>query len=95
MPRKRLARIRCLQDCIRCFKEGKKLPECVCYVPSEVRYQCNARCFIQVYSEPSVNSKRIRDLTGNAESTLCASGEEMCNAGGKWLKIFKVYDSSW
>lgn len=89
VPRKRLARIRCLQDCIRCFKEGKKLPECVCYVPSEVKYQCNARCFIQVYSEPSVNSKRVRDLTGNAESTLSASGEEMCNAGGKWLKIRK------
>ncbi|XP_045157953.2 E3 ubiquitin-protein ligase HECTD3-like isoform X2 [Mercenaria mercenaria] len=89
VPRKRLARIRCLQDCIRCFKEGRKLPECVCYVPSEVKYQCNARCFIQVYSEPSINSKRIRDLTGNAESTLSASGEEMCNAGGKWLKIIK------
>lgn len=89
-PRRRLARIRCLQECIQCFKTKRKLPECVCYVPSEIQYSCNARCFIQVYSEPTADSSRVRDLTGSAESILFASGEEMCNSEGKWLKLKKV-----
>ncbi|KAL4235652.1 E3 ubiquitin-protein ligase HTD3 [Mactra antiquata] len=89
LPRKRLALIRCLQDCIRSFREGNSLADSVCYVPSEVKYQCNSRCFLQVYSEPTENSSRIRDLTGTAESTLSASGEEMCHGGSKWIKITK------
>ena len=88
--RRRIARIRCLQDCIQCFKSKRQLPECVCYVPSELNYTCNARSFIQVYKEPSTNSARIRDVTGGVESSLVVSGEEMCNAEGKWLKLKKV-----
>ena len=89
--RKRLAKIRCLQDCILCLKEQRPLPECLSYVPSEIHYQCNARCFIQVYHEPDKDSKRIRDLTGSSESKLVASGEQMCCSGAKWLKVKKVY----
>lgn len=86
---RRLARIRCLQECIRCFKETKKLPETLCYVPSAVEYQCSGRCFIKVYAQPQKNSERIRDLNGTSESKLTVSGEELCNAGGKWLRILK------
>ena len=88
---RRLARIRCLQECIRCFKESKKLPECLCYVPSEVEYQCNGRCFIKVFAQPQKNSERVRDLNGTSDSKLVVSGEELCNSGGKWLKITKVF----
>ncbi|XP_052273526.1 E3 ubiquitin-protein ligase HECTD3-like [Dreissena polymorpha] len=87
--RKRLAKIRCLQECIQCFKEKRKLPESLCYVASEIVYKCSPKCFIQVYSEPSTESKRIRDLNASSDSLVYVSGEEMCNAGGKWLKVVK------
>ncbi|XP_052776275.1 E3 ubiquitin-protein ligase HECTD3-like isoform X2 [Mya arenaria] len=87
--RKRLAFLRCLQECINCFKDRKKLPECLCYVPSEVIYKCTSLCFLQVYSEPSVDSIRIRDLKGSTDSIVTVTGEEMCNSGGKWLKVVK------
>ncbi|KAL3869953.1 hypothetical protein ACJMK2_042573, partial [Sinanodonta woodiana] len=87
--RRRLARIRCLQECIQCFREQKKLPESLCYVPSEVEYSCIGKTVIKVYRETKKNSKKIRDLVCTSNSRIFASGEEYCNSAGKWLKIKK------
>ena len=91
---RRLAKIRCLQECIRCFKETKKLPECLCYVPSEVEYRCNGHCFIKVHAQPQKTSERIRGLNGTSDSKLTVSGEDLCNASGRWLRILKVSSSN-
>ncbi|KAK3585008.1 hypothetical protein CHS0354_024922 [Potamilus streckersoni] len=87
--RRRLARIRCLQECIQCFREQKKFPESLCYVPSEVEYSCTGKTVIKVYGETKKSSKKIRDLVCTSNSRIYASGEEHCNSSGKWLKIKK------
>ncbi|KAL3869955.1 hypothetical protein ACJMK2_042575 [Sinanodonta woodiana] len=87
--RRRLARIRCLQECIQCLREQKKLPESLCYVPSEVEYSYTGKTVIKVYGETTKNSKKIRDLVCTSNSRIFASGEEYCNSAGKWLKIKK------
>ncbi|WAR23600.1 HECD3-like protein [Mya arenaria] len=88
--RKRLAFLRCLQECINCFKDRKKLPECLCYVPSEVIYKCTSLCFLQVYSEPSVDSIRIRDLKGSTDSIFKAnpSAEDIVFDTDAWILLF-------
>lgn len=90
--RKRLARIRCILECIQCLKERKKLPECLCYVPSEVEYKCQNKTSIRVYQEPVKNNKKLKELQCTPESRIIASGEEFCNSHGKWLRLrkFKV-----
>jgi hypothetical protein len=86
----RLARIRCILECIQCFRERKKLPACICYVPSEVEYRCQSKTTLRVYPEPLKNSRKIKDLHCTIESRLLASGEEYCNTQGKWLRLKKV-----
>ena len=88
--RKRLSRIRCILECIQCLKERKKLPECICYVPSEVEYKFHNRTTIKVYPEPVKNNKKLKELHCTPESRIIASGEEFCNAHGKWLRLKKV-----
>ena len=88
--RRRLARIRCILECIQCFRERKKLPACICYVPSEVEYRCQSKTTLKVYPEPLKNSRKIKDLHCTIESRLLASGEEYCNTQGKWLRLKKV-----
>ncbi|VDH97306.1 E3 ubiquitin-protein ligase HECTD3 [Mytilus galloprovincialis] len=85
--RRRLARIRCILECIQCLKERKKFPACICFVPSEVEYKCQSKTTLRVYPEPLKNSRKIKDLHCTTESRVVASGEEYCNSQGKWLRI--------
>lgn len=90
MSRRRLARIRCIQDCITAFKQIKKLPKCLCYVPSEIVYHCQSKTTLKIYQDTHKNSKKCTDLTVTPEYRLYVSGEEFCNVHGKWLRIKKV-----
>ena len=92
-PRRRLARIRCLQDCIACLSEGKPLPESLCYVPLELEYRCPNKTNIKLYASADTGKPVVREVACTAESRLIVSGEELCNGQGKWLKVRKVSDN--
>ncbi|XP_033737246.1 E3 ubiquitin-protein ligase HECTD3-like [Pecten maximus] len=87
--RRRLARIRCLFESIRCFSEGKPLPECLCYIPAEVEYQTQHRSVVKLYQDVQKSSKKVGEIVLTSESRLVVSGEEYCNSQGKWLKVRK------
>ena len=93
-PRRRLARIRCLLECVKCFHEKKSLPESFCYVASEVEYRSQCKTTIKLYPEPRKTKKltgfQPRELQLSPESRLVATGEEFCDNQGKWLKLRKV-----
>ncbi|XP_074642491.1 E3 ubiquitin-protein ligase HECTD3-like [Tubulanus polymorphus] len=117
-PRERIARIRCLKECISCFESDKPLPEPVCYVAKQIKY---ARTLQQqdepipfyekplktsevVFTLPPSPVERRADILTNLPSDgreipalphhcadrVTASGEELCNAEGQWLKVFQV-----
>ena len=93
-PRRRLARIRCLLECVKCFHEKKSMPESFCYVASEVEYRSQCKTTIKLYPEPRKTKKltgfQPRELQLSPESRLVATGEEFCDNQGKWLKLRKV-----
>ncbi|KAK7101258.1 E3 ubiquitin-protein ligase HECTD3-like isoform X2 [Littorina saxatilis] len=95
-PRRRLARIRCLQECITCLSEGKPLPESVGYVSLELEYRCPNKTSIKLYADVDTSKTVVKELSCTNESKFLVSGEELCNGQGKWLKVrkFKLSGSS-
>ena len=89
-PRKRLAKIRCLQNCIECFRNNKPLPEAICYVPAEVEYKITKNAKVTLYSEPNKQCEKVSDRSVLTGHTLIASGEDLCNAQGQWIKAIRV-----
>ena len=86
----KLAKIRCLQECIKSLHELKPLPESLCYVPGKVVYYSPRRTILKLYEEADTKSKKIGDVSCTVESRLYASGEEHCNSSGKWIVVKKV-----
>ena len=89
-PRRRLARIRCLQECITCLSDGKPLPNSSCYVPKELEYRSSNKNIIKLYSSPDTGSVVVKEYSCTQDSRFLVSGEELCNGQGKWLKVVKV-----
>ncbi|XP_070563097.1 E3 ubiquitin-protein ligase HECTD3-like isoform X2 [Ptychodera flava] len=91
-PTTRLARIRCLQECITCFRDHKSLPEALCFVPAELVYKPNsagASNKLVAYTQPNKNSKKCGEIVLKDGVKIYASGEELCNNQGQWLKLTK------
>ncbi|KAK7484074.1 hypothetical protein BaRGS_00024686 [Batillaria attramentaria] len=88
--RRRLARIRCLQECIDCLHESKPLPESICYVPLELEYYPPSKTNIKLYACPNTSSEVVLSLACTIDTRIIVSGEELCNGQGKWLKVKKV-----
>ena len=90
LSRRRLARIRCIKDCVRSFKHCKPPPKPLCYVPSEVEYQGNQNTKVVVYKEPTKKSSKVTEIVFNSETRVVVSGEELCNNEGEWGRVVKV-----
>ncbi|XP_046562104.1 E3 ubiquitin-protein ligase HECTD3-like [Haliotis rubra] len=88
--RLRLARIRCLQECIDCFNTRKCLPESLCYVPAELVYHSPHKTSLTLTEE---GTKKTRQFSCTPESRLYVSGEELCDSQGKWIKVKKIQAS--
>ncbi|XP_064606807.1 E3 ubiquitin-protein ligase HECTD3-like [Liolophura sinensis] len=85
--RRRLARIRCLQDCADRFQENEPLPRSLCFVPSEVHFKCPNNSVIPLYSEPNkAKNKKVQEIICAADAKVIVSGEEFYNNFGKWVK---------
>lgn len=89
--RRRLARIRCLQDCIKSLLGRKPFPNALCYVPSEIEYKTNNKVTWKLYNEPKKSGTIIKELQATPSSSrLIATGEDLCNSEGKWIHVVKV-----
>ncbi|CAH1774452.1 unnamed protein product [Owenia fusiformis] len=86
--RKRLARIRCLKECIQCFKANTLLPIDLCYISAEVEFKTTSDTRKILFSEPSKQSQKIAELKlCKSGSVFICSGEEFCNSQGQWAKV--------
>ncbi|KAL8570039.1 hypothetical protein ACOMHN_036316 [Nucella lapillus] len=90
VPRRRLAKIRCIQECISCLSDGKPLPESLCYVPLELEYRSPGKSTIKLYPTPDNKATVVKEVACTTDTWFMVSGEELCNGQGKWLKVRKV-----
>lgn len=91
VARRRIARIRCLQECIVSLRDRKPFPDCLCYIPSEIEYAASTKTSWKLFAEPQKTAKVVREISAVNSSRLIASGEDLCNSDGKWLYVLKVY----
>lgn len=71
--RTRLARIRCLSECIEDFKHCQRLPYALCYACKDVEFECSSS-FLESHSEIKTHAFPISQLDdSDNESSLTAS----------------------
>ncbi len=87
--RRRLARIRCVQESIDCFKLNKKQPIALCYVPEQLECKINKFWAMIIHEGPSKKSEKVSEVALTPNSKLLISGEEFCNSEGQWSKLLK------
>jgi len=73
--RKRLARIRCLKECIECFKKNQPLPAALCYVAAESEYVSVKPCSLYLHEDPSKTSKLLGEVQCQSLHRIFVSGE--------------------
>ncbi|XP_063795502.1 E3 ubiquitin-protein ligase HECTD3 [Pseudophryne corroboree] len=101
-PRRLLGHIRCVLECIDCFRRAQPLPEALCYVPGEVQYKiCKdlsaasaSRSLLTVWETPGYSKQNLKKLSRatvevRKGSCIRATGEEYGNANGLWVKLSK------
>uniref|UniRef100_A0A8C5QNN2 E3 ubiquitin-protein ligase HECTD3 n=1 Tax=Leptobrachium leishanense TaxID=445787 RepID=A0A8C5QNN2_9ANUR len=101
-PRRLLGQIRCVLECVDCFRRAQPLPESLCYIPGEVLYKvckdpsssASARCLLTVWEAPGFSKQNLKKLSRSTVevqkgSCVRATGEEYCNANGLWVKLSK------
>lgn len=98
--RKRLARIRCLLDTIKCMEGGKPLPMSLCYVQGEVTYGVsveapNLSIPIPILAKPSKDAEKLGEIFLNPGVEVVASGDEFNNKYGRWIKLTQVLNKEY
>ena len=91
--RRRLARIRCLLESIKHIEQGKSLPSALCFVPAEIEYtredNRNQRV-ITIHKKPKSDAQCVGELPAVSKLQLFASGSEVFNSSGSWIKLSQV-----
>lgn len=101
-PRRLLGQIRCVLECIDCFRRAVPLPEVLSYVPGKVLYKIckdpstasSARSLLTVWEAPGYSKQNLKKLSRatvevRKGSCVHATGEEYGNANGLWVKLSK------
>jgi hypothetical protein len=88
LPHHRLARIRCLKECIEAFKNNQTLSEALCYVPKQIEYVGAANTTLQMYMSPSTSTSNLL-----APKILTSSGSATASTRGRGAPLI-VFDSS-
>uniref|UniRef100_A0A2C9LR03 HECT domain-containing protein n=1 Tax=Biomphalaria glabrata TaxID=6526 RepID=A0A2C9LR03_BIOGL len=89
--RRRISRIRCLQDCITSLRNRQPFPDCLCYIPSELEYTTSYKTTWKLLQSPDKTSKVIKEIQATPSTRLIVGGEDFCNGDGKWLCVLKVF----
>lgn len=91
--RRRLARIRCLLESIKCIEQGKPLPLPLCFVPSEVEYtreECKKPTVLSIHRKAQKGAQCLGELPAAANLQIYASGDEFFNNDGSWIRLCQV-----
>ncbi|XP_046853196.1 E3 ubiquitin-protein ligase HECTD3-like [Xenia sp. Carnegie-2017] len=105
--RKRLARIRCVFECVESLREGKEFPDALCFVPNAVEYKFRSErsTSVVIRDLPTTSSAEIGEIPYKLSSKFSASGEEYWSDEGHWLRLLpesllkfigeSTYSSGW
>lgn len=88
--RKRLARIRCVFDCVQSIRDGKELPDALCFVPGDVELKLqseNSSAPLPIRESPSLSAPKIGEIPHKVGTKITVSGEDYWNDEGRWLNI--------
>ena len=80
--RKRLARIRCVFDCIQAIIEGKELPDPLCFVPGDVEFKLQSErsaISLPIRETPSLSAPTLCEIPHKVGTRIVASGEDYWN----------------
>ena len=96
--RRRLARIRCVLETVNALRDGKALPEALCFVPQEIEYrsspdlqqEAKASRPLIVRCKPSSSANALGKIPHSSELRIFVSGEEFSNGDGDWIKLSEV-----
>ncbi len=95
--RRKLARIRCVLEAVKAFRNDAVLPMPLCYVPLEIEYKCSSELSAEaknkplvVRHQPSLVAKVLGKIPHSNELRLFASGDEFSNNDGDWIKLNEV-----
>ncbi|ELU04919.1 hypothetical protein CAPTEDRAFT_168000 [Capitella teleta] len=88
---KRLARIRCLKECVECLRTCTELPKSLAYVPQSTEYRTTKASVVSAYAEADSRSRKVLDVACLVDHRLLVSAEEFCNGEGQWARLLKAY----
>ncbi len=89
--RKRLARIRCVQECIDRIGHNKPLPNALCYVPLELECRVAKHWAVSLHAEPNQDSPKLLEVALTPSSKLVIAGEQHFNSHGQWSKVLRIF----
>ena len=89
--RRRLARIRCVKECVEQFRDHQPLPRSLCFVPAQLVYSTIKSVTVSVLSSPNVDASVIAEVKMSPKDRLLTTGEELCNSFGQWSRVSKVF----
>ena len=106
--RKRLARIRCLLETVKCIQDVKPLPHQLCFVPQEVEYLISQDALpnkpagpirFMVWSKPSSRGGKLIGRLNIPEAKfkdyfLTVFGHEFSDEEGDWSRLTPVSAAS-
>lgn len=88
--RKRLARIRCLFDCVQSIRDGKELPDALCFVPNSVEHKIQSErssMSLPIKETPSLLAPKVGEIPHKVGTRITGTGEDYWNDEGQWLRI--------
>lgn len=88
--RRRLARIRCLRDCIECFRTSNQLPLSLCYIPKCSEFRTTRSVVVKAYAAPDTLSREVMSIACVKDHRVVVCAEEFCNSQGQWARLVKV-----
>ena len=90
--RRRVARIRCVKECVDKFKDTTPLPASLCYVADELLFASASNVKVTLYAEPDLNASVTAEVKLQPSDRFTITGEEFCNSQGQWARVIKVTD---
>ena len=98
-----LARIRCLQECVKCLTDCIPLPEAICYVRDECPIKATKYGKVVLHTSPGSvpteparpckqtgENEKVMELSVHPEDIVYVSGEEYCDNQGQWAAVQRV-----
>ena len=85
--RVRIGRIRCLTRTVECMKRCEVLPEPICFVPKELRFEYDGEESLSVTEDPKDGAKVLEKFPSGKKIEFVCTGQPLFNSQGGWMKM--------